>query len=112
MLEEVSIKDNPELSNILNAMIAEINKINKKDRIEIEYVETEADRLSKTKVMFSSDYKVWYDYDSEGDYQVNITSLNVKVDNVVYRNIDSVKINEHLRTGMLEGFCTIEEVEI
>jgi hypothetical protein len=53
MLEEFSIKDNPELSSILNCMIAEINKISKKDRIEIEYVEAETDRLSKTKVMFS-----------------------------------------------------------
>ena len=111
MLEEFSIKDNPELSSILNCMIAEINKISKKDRIEIEYVEAETDRLSKTKVMFSSNYKVWYDYDSEGDFQVNITALNIQVDNVMYRNVDRIKINDDLRTGVLKGFCTIEVID-
>ena len=87
-----------------------IDKINKTDRIEIEYAEADSDRMSKTKVVFSSNYKVWYDYDSKEDYQVNITALNVQVDNVVYRNIDGIKINDDSKTGVLKGVCTIEVI--
>jgi len=95
-----------EVFEVINEIIDVVNK--NKDNIIIEYTK-EGEILRKNLSLSSNNYKYWYDYDKIGREGVDIKAANFKVDNVTYRNIDSLYINGvEVLMGVREGFVSVE----
>ena len=81
-----------------------------KDKIEIDYTPN-GSILTNTKVTESSNYEYWFDYKENDDGEIKISALNLIVDNVIYKNIDGVTINNNFcAIGTHEGYVTIERI--
>lgn len=88
-----------------------IKKYNK-NIVQIQYGE-QGFLLDKIKVIESADYEYWYEYEYNGSINgVNITSLNIRIGKVIYKNVSNITINNKIDImGVHDGYCTIERVD-
>jgi len=91
-------------------------RLNNGDKIEIDYA-LEGEALTRTRVLFSKDYEYWYkhtyDFNDEEVSNVQLRSANIRVENILYKNVDCVKINNKNAIFLypeVGTFATIEKV--